>query len=216
MTTISSLQNTANSYSSDVNESASSTATPTSTSTNSKTDQASEKSDVSLSTRAQKIQALNEEFFPSGPSSVTISSEFIERLKEYGLISSEDAQQLTSSLTDNSDGEDTITLEKLSAETQDLISVLQQVEGTQNAANTLKEAQDVINSFDQFNSSTTELNNLSDSIKQFRLSSTADTLSASQQQTLKELELTLSVAAKLNPDTVSSAVINQYLAVNEL
>lgn len=36
---------------------------------------------VELSTRAQKIQALGEEFFPGGAKTIVISESFIERLQ---------------------------------------------------------------------------------------------------------------------------------------
>ncbi|MEH6473698.1 MAG: hypothetical protein V7752_20945 [Halopseudomonas sp.] len=53
---------------------------------------------VELSTRAQKIQKLNEEFFSAGPLSVSITPEFIARLTEYGFLSTDQASNLSPSV----------------------------------------------------------------------------------------------------------------------
>lgn len=51
---------------------------------------------VAISSRAQNIQKLNEEFFAQGFASFSITTDFVTRLEEYGLVTAEEASELIS------------------------------------------------------------------------------------------------------------------------
>lgn len=174
--------------------------------------------DVELSTRAQKIQALSEEFFPGGPKTVVISDAFIERLHEYGLIGDEDAQQLSASLASSSSSslDEEIPLDTLADDLKTLISYLEQEQADEGDTNTLSKAVEIIESFDSFSSSSAELTSLRQEVGNLKNSDLEPALTQAQQNTLTDLETTLSVAAKLSPENVSSDQINHYLDILKL
>ncbi len=65
---------------------------------------------VQISSRAQNIQKLNEEFFSHGFQSFTISQSFIDRIEEYSLITAEEASNLSANvISSDSDDEPTDT-----------------------------------------------------------------------------------------------------------
>ena len=63
-------------------------------------------SDVQLSTRAQKLQKLEQEFFPGGYLTLEITPEFVQRLQDYGFISASQAEALPDSLKGGAETED--------------------------------------------------------------------------------------------------------------
>ncbi len=173
-------------------------------------------SDVELSTRAQKIQALSEEFFPGGPDTIVITDAFIERLKEYGLISSDDAQTLTASLGSTTDAESTIPLDTLATEVKSLISYLEEQQAEEETIDTLNSALAVIENFDSFSSNTTELNTLLNEVDVIQAAASEQGFSQAQQTTLDDLDTALSIATKLSPDSVTADKVNHYLEVLKL
>ncbi len=71
----------------------------TSASTSAVAEQDSDKqSDVQISTRAQKLQKLEQEFFPGGYLSLEITPEFVQRLQDYGFITAAQAEKLPDSI----------------------------------------------------------------------------------------------------------------------
>lgn len=54
--------------------------------------------DISISSRAQKLQKLAAEFFPHGPSGLKVTPDFVQRLKDYELISPKQHESLTADL----------------------------------------------------------------------------------------------------------------------
>ena len=197
-------------------EPASTSATDNKTATNSEPagSQENNRSNIELSTRAQKIQKLNEEFFSGGPQSLKITPAFIERLKEYGFLSAEEASKLSpTSVSDNE--ELTGTLGELTDFIDRFNSQLKDVDSNDSLIITLQKAKSIINNFDGSTPSTmaTDIKTVTAELSQYRNSEAAGSLSEEDQKSLKQLELTLKIADKLNPENLSSQKVNHYLSV---
>ncbi|GAB6042946.1 hypothetical protein [Endothiovibrio diazotrophicus] len=183
----------------------------TTTGTNETTDATAASSQVELSTRAQKIRLLNEEFFPGGPSTVQISPAFVERLQEYGLISGADAKRLGADLEDTQpEG----TLGDISTFIDGFVDKLTEENPDDGFIDTLKSAQSLIDHFDDPRSadSGTAIPTLSAQINQYLASDRGQSLDEQETHALKQLNLALTIADKMTPATRSSQKINQYLA----
>ncbi|BFM15587.1 hypothetical protein R50073_17700 [Maricurvus nonylphenolicus] len=87
-------------------------------------------SEVKISSRAQKLAALQEEFFPGGYKSLSISSSFIARLQEYGFISEQQVGNLPEHLQPGSEASSsasntTETVAKVMAKAESLLERLE-------------------------------------------------------------------------------------------
>ena len=169
-------------------------------------------SSVSLSTRAQKIQKLNEEFFSGGPRSVKITPEFIERLYEYGFINAEQAEKLgAKSLASGPTG----TLGELSSFIDEFTSQLIKEDPENSFIEVLNEAKSIIANFDRVQSSENAANitTVSAQISQFLSSQQAESLSAQHKRAIEQLDMALTIADRLSPSQLSSEKINNYLSI---
>jgi len=169
---------------------------------------------VELSTRAQKIQKLNEEFFPAGPQSVKITPAFIERLKEYGFISSDEASKLSPSVASSDEGPAN-TLGELSHFIDLFSSEVKASDPENSLITTLQKAKSIINNFDgsKPSSMASDIKTVTAELNQYSKSTEAQTLSNDDKSSLDQLELALKIADKLNPENLSSSKINDYLSV---
>lgn len=86
---------------------------------------ADKKSEVQISTRAQKLQKLEQEFFPGGYLSLEITPEFVQRLQDYGFITAAQAEGLPDSLKTGVDAKDTSQLGKVMDHAETLIDKLE-------------------------------------------------------------------------------------------
>ncbi|OMH36158.1 hypothetical protein [Motiliproteus sp. MSK22-1] len=173
------------------------------------------RSNVDLSTRAQKIQKLNEEFFSGGPHTLKITPAFIERLKEYGFLSSEEANRLSPASTTSDNQELTGALGDLTQFIDRFSKQLKEVDASDNLISTLQKAKSIINNFDGSTPSSmaTDIKTVTAELSQYRHSETAASLTDNDQNSLKQLELVLKIADKLNPENLSSQKVNHYLSV---
>ena len=165
--------------------------------------------DISLSSRAQKIQMLNEEFFPGGPSSVTITPDFIQRLHEYGFISESEANDLSSGTTAESESTDTV-----GALSDEIKRITQGLEADSSLIGILNRADDIINNLDG-----TKPTHLTNNIKlvdvelnAYLNSDEAAQLTETEKQSMEQLSLALTLADKLNPNNLTSPKLNSYLS----
>ncbi|WP_044618745.1 hypothetical protein [Gynuella sunshinyii] len=213
MTSVSSLNG---SNTSAINNYATSTAkTETAASSQTQTESDASVDTVELSTRAQKIQKLNEEFFPTGPKNFTLSQTFIERLNEYGLISDSEASSLGSSLSTSSDDGDTTALDELTEDVTSLIERLKDQDSDNALIEPLQQALDVIDSFDSYQASDSSesINTILTNLNYYQSSAESGDLNDSDAKTINQLKLALKVADKLSPSTLSSEKVSGYLAV---
>jgi len=176
-------------------------------------DSTSEKSDINLSTRSQKIQKLNEEFFPSGPQSIKITSAFITRLHEYGLITEAEANSLSPS-TDSTQGETTNSLGELSLFIERFNQELEEQDPNNPLIDTLEKSHSIIEAWESTNPASMEkLNEVMAEMATFNGSEAFEALEIEDQKSMLELELAMNVAEKLNPAGNVSQKINSYLNI---
>jgi len=169
-------------------------------------------SDIKLSSRAQKVQMLNEEFFSGGPTSVTITPELIQRLYEYGFITESEANNLDGGKTKNE--ETTGTLGELSADIEDLSDRLKNDKPEDSLIDILTRADAIINNFDgsKPSSLTNDIKLVSAELNAYLESVDAKQLTDLEKKSMDKLSLALTIADKLNPNNISSQKLNSYLA----
>ncbi len=159
------------------------------------------KDTVSISERAQKIKKLNEEFFPHGPKSVTITQGFIARLQEYGFLTDQQALQL-SPPSEKTSGSSS-TLSEISSFTSRFSSELKEIDPENSLITTLEQAKEVI---DNFNSISTrdvpeDIQSLVNNINEYLKTEASTNLNAEDRSDLEQLSAALRVADKLGGDS---------------
>jgi hypothetical protein len=171
--------------------------------------------EASISTRAEKLQKLSKEFFPSGPQSLKITPQFIQRLQEYGFISVSQAEKLSPQLKLSETESTTKTVAQLEVFTNSLSDKLKKLSPESSLIGLLKESQSVLESFDKTLASTQQTNhkNLISKLSKFAETSDTSILSQSDKNGLKTLAITISLADKLGPTQSSTKEINQYLSI---
>jgi len=169
-------------------------------------------SDIKLSSRAHKIQILNEEFFPSGPASVTITPEFIQRLHEYGFISEAEVERLNRGKPEHQ--RTSGTLGELSTEIESLSDRLKNDQPGDSLIDILTRADAIINNLDgsKPSSLTSNIKMVSAELNSYLGSGDAKQLTDEEKKSMDELSLALTIADKLNPNNISSQKLNSYLS----
>lgn len=169
---------------------------------------------VTISPRAEKIQKLNEEFFPSGPSSVQITPDFIERLNEYGLISDADAQKFLGQL-DETPSNTTNTLGQISNFIEIFKTELSDIDENHPLLGTLDEANDIVNDMASGKSSYTanEISSVINTLKEFQESEEGQALSKEHQDALTEVQDILMIVQSFNSNTTGNEAAQQYSAI---
>jgi len=169
---------------------------------------------IQISTRAQNIQKLHEEFFPSGPKSIRITPDFVSRLYEYELISASEAESLSPATETNDSSETTSSVAELSEFTQRFGDVLEQSEPGDSLIATLDKAHSIIDAWQRDDpASMTEVQQVIADLTAFNASPEFDSLDHEDQKSMLELELAMSIAKKLNPENNVSQEINSYLDI---
>ncbi|WP_019531693.1 hypothetical protein [Dasania marina] len=171
---------------------------------------------VQISSRAQKIQKLNEEFFSDGPRAIKITPALIDRLAEYGLITQQEANKLGTGLATDS-GENNSAVAELSSFIDSYVASVEQLDPEHGIIDTLRQAQSVL---DNFNLPTANSRNIDIPQVVEQLQSHMDEVAAAlpqrDQQSFSQLLLALGVANVLTPGVNSTTQIDKYLAVSEL
>lgn len=175
------------------------------------------KANVEISTRAQKIQKLNEEFFAAGPQAFKVSAAFIDRLEEYGLISANEAKDLGGRAgAINSEGGGAKTVAQLSTFIDGFTDSLNNVAPDNPLIEVLQQAQTVIDNFNNPTTTSLAVNipNITEQLKHYN--QTTDRLPMADQAAFDQLVLALNIANTLTPGTNNTAEIDRYLAVSRL
>jgi len=172
-----------------------------------------DENNIHLSTRAQKIQKLNEEFFPGGPKSIRITPDFVARLHEYGLISAADADSLSPAARANS-SEAESSLAELSLFTQNFGEELAESDPDNSLITTLNKAHSIIDAWEGDDpASMSEVTQVIAELATFNGSPALETLDHDDQKSMLELELAMNIAKKLNPQGNVSQEINSYMNI---
>lgn len=167
---------------------------------------------IALSSRASKIQKLNEEFFPGGPKTVTITPEFIQRLSEYGLISEAQAQKLDSSA--GSEDSDLKPLEQVSSFIDKLSAKIEQQDPQSTLLETLQKAKTVIDGFGiDAAAMNSDIKSILAELHQFSQSEQGLALSSEDKANMEQLSLALKIADQMNPLNASSQELGSYVSV---
>jgi hypothetical protein len=187
-----------------------------STTATASTDSASTQDKVEISTRAQKIQKLNEEFFSEGMDSFTVTQDFIQRLADYGLITADEANKLGAS-AETSESGDSSTVGELSTFIDSFSESLKKTDPNSTLIDVLQQAKTVL---DNFNSPTQSSQNVNIAQVSSQLQNYIDTsgeqLSETDKQSLNQLVSALDVANILTPGKNTTSQINSYLAIKNM
>ncbi len=212
-TSESTTESTDTAESASTSESSSTTESTDTAKSTSTTDSANEAStQVDLSSRASKMQKLNEEFFPGGPKTVTITPEFIQRLSEYGLISSEEAAKLDTTTSDTQQAHEP--LDQISSFIDDLTDKTLQQDPQSSLINTLSKAKTVIDGFGiSASAMNTDIKTIIAELNLFKQSEQGLLLSNEDKSNLEKLDMALQIADQMNPNNNSSQQLSSYVDI---
>ncbi|GLQ32800.1 hypothetical protein [Litoribrevibacter albus] len=168
--------------------------------------------DIKLSTRAQKIQKLNEEFFPNGPGSLRITGDFIQRLYDYGFISQSEAEHLGGRVSNTKDLPDS--LEKISNNLSIISDRVKLIDSEDSLIDILKRSDAILNNLDGSNPSelAKDITSVNAELTSYLKSDEAEKLTEDEVKALKELSTALRIADRMNPANLSAGKLNQYLS----
>jgi len=188
------------------------TSASASASSSSESSESSSNSDIRFSSRAQKIQKLNEEFFPNGPASVRITPDFIQRLEEYGFISGDEAKQLGNKVSENP--ELSGPLGALTTSMDSLAQRLEEQDPDHKLVTILKQADAILENLDGSKPSSlaTDIKTVSAELTDYLKTDDAEQLSEEEKEAMEQLQLALKIADRMNPENLSSSKLNSYLA----
>ena len=185
--------------------------------------------DLSLSTRAQKFSAIDNEFFSGGHLTSEDIKTLVVRLHEYGLITNTEYSTLKGEESTSNDSEDVS--EKL---TQTLISYIDEVEqslsvrdetdtfgsvGIDEFQSALSSARTIISDVataktkSDFKQTVNENNK---TLMEVTGSQEFSTLSTEEQAVLNEVVQTLTVIDKLSLDQITNSSVSKYVAISKL
>lgn len=208
--------NTINSTSAPATTASTSSTPVTSTATTADTDESSnQKSTTQLSSRAEKLATLNSEFNIVSQN-FRLSQEFVNRMAELELISTDDAAGLNKGLsvtassgTDNADtvGELTTFIDTFSAQLE------KQEDKPQGLLDILQNSKSILQNLDGSKAFEADIPETAAALADYLRSSDASNLTDSETKSLEDLHTALTVADKLNPTSRTSDNINAYMRV---
>jgi hypothetical protein len=172
---------------------------------------------IQLSTRAQKIQKLNQEFFPDGPHSLRITPGFIQRLQEFGFISNSEAEGFGANLASNalsSGNELPGTIGDISRNIEAITQRVSRINSEDDLVGILQRSDAILQNLDgsKPNALASDIRTVNAELSNYLNSTEADELTEQEKSALNELNTALKVADKLNPANLSTQKLNQYLA----
>lgn len=178
---------------------------------------ASNSQGVSLSGRALSVQKLSQEFFANGTRGFQITSEFVSKLEEYGLINNTEASRLSPLVSPFSrfkEQGDNSSLDKVTEFINDFRDELKEENPESSLIDTLNSAEEIIDNFDGSQSASSQANikSVLAELNSFYNSSEAESLEDDEKESLVQLGLTLRIADRLNPSSISSSKVNSYLS----
>jgi hypothetical protein len=180
------------------------------------TDTAQESSTAkkTFSTRAEKFSQLNKEFDITS-SKFTITTEFVNRLAELNIISSEEAQSLSVDLKASDSTKETNSVGDLKTGVDALIERVKPEAGTEGLIAILEKSQKILDNLDGSKSKEFPVDpaTAAAEIEHFLKSDNAKILTNEETSLLKDLKLAMNIADKLNPEQRSSAEVSKYMEI---
>ena len=174
---------------------------------------ASNSQGVSLSGRALSVQKLSQEFFANGTQGFQITSEFVSKLEEYGTEASR-LSPLVSPFSRFKEQGDNSSLDKVTEFINDFRDELKEENPESSLIDTLNSAEEIIDNFDGSQSASSQANikSVLAELNSFYKSPEAESLEDDEKESLVQLGLTLRIADRLNPSSISSSKVNSYLS----
>jgi len=178
--------------------------------------QSNDDTTVTLSSEAQQLQKLREEFFSSGPIRFSDISALVQRLEEYGFINEAEAQSL------NTGGRGGRPIEGNTSELDRINDFIEQLSGELRAdtpdsplIDTLEQANELIDNFDSLQSPqrSADIKTTLAELSQFLESDAANSLEDDNLSRLEQLQQALRIADRLQPGDLSSQDLNRYLSL---
>ncbi len=172
---------------------------------------------VQISTRAQKIQKLNEEFFSGGFQSFSITAKFIQRLEEFGFISSDEAQKLGAKAVTSESEDGTATVAELSKFIDSFSASVEKVDPNNSLIDILQQAKTVLDDFENPTDNSKNINvvQISKQIQSY-IDSSTESLPEADQKALNQLVAALDIINVLTPGKNTTSEIDSYLAIKNL
>lgn len=171
---------------------------------------------LEISTRAQKIQKLNEEFFSGSIESFTISQEFIQRIEEYGFITTDQASSLGANAETNESSENS-TIGELTKFIDSFSASVNKIDPNNSLIDTLQQAKTVLSNFNSPTQSSQNVNivQISSQIQSY-IDTANEKLPETDKKALNQLVSALDIANILTPGKNTTSQIESYLAINKL
>lgn len=169
---------------------------------------------ANISTRAQKLQKLAEEFFPGGPGELKITANFVARLKEYELISQSQFDSMPSNLTSGDKVEDSDTTSKISKKIDEVLEKLRDASESSHLFTALAEGKDQLSSIENSKNDTGH-GSYKISAQKIAVqleSNSSDVLNSSDKKAIQEMIVTLSLADTFASSKNGSEKLNNYLS----
>lgn len=182
---------------------------------------------ISLSTRAQKMSAIDNEFFNGKPITSLDIQQLINRVHEYGLISDTEFEALGGSETETSTTNPVSLTESLESYIVELQKSLDTLENTQMFSEvTIDEFQKALDSTKSILNDVEKAKKTSDfkltlaenkqTLSQVLESEEFDALSMDDKVTVHDSIKALTIIDKISPDQLTNASVNQYIGVANL
>ncbi|OOV85823.1 hypothetical protein BTA35_0216625, partial [Oceanospirillum linum] len=146
-----------------------------------------------------------------------ITSDFVAKLEEYGLINSTEASRLSPLISPMSrfkEQGNNSALDKVTQFIQDFRDELKKDKPDSKLIDTLDRAEKIIENFDgvQSTASQTNIKSVLAELNSFYNSADAESIDAEDKDALIQLGLTLRIADRLSPTAISSSKVNSYLS----
>jgi len=172
---------------------------------------------VEISTRAQKIQQLNEEFFSAGIESFSITPGFIQRLEEFGFITPDEASKLGAKAVTRESDDSAASVDELSKFIDDFTASVKKVDPNNSLIDILQQAKTVLDDFNNPTDNSKNINivQISKQLQSY-IDSSTQSLPKADQNSLNQLVAALDIANILTPGKNTISEIDSYLTINNL
>ncbi len=167
-----------------------------------------------FSTRAEKFSQLNKEFDITS-SKFTITKEFVNRLAELSIISTQEAETLSVDIKATDNSKDSSTVGSLKTDVGELIKRVKAETGTEGLIAILEKSQKILDNLDGSKSKDFPVDpaTAAAELEHFLQSENAKILTDKETTVLKDLKTALNIADKLNPEQRSSAEVSKYMEI---
>jgi hypothetical protein len=165
-----------------------------------------------FSSRAEKFSQLNKEFdIKAG--NFKITDKFINRLNEMDLLTDSQASKLRNGL--DTETKSTDSLNRLDSKINALTKRIKEETGVESLISILNKSQDILKNLDGSKSKSFPIDpaTAGAELDHFLKSDKASILTNDEKNSVKDLQVALAIADKLNPEQRTSAEIGKYMEI---